>query len=36
LKRIKGGVGEMNIEIKLDVEPIKKRPYRINPRVKKK
>jgi len=34
LKGIKENLGEMKIELKLDVKPIKHRPYCLNPRVK--
>jgi hypothetical protein len=36
LKGIKGDLGEMRIELKPDVKPVKHRPYRLNPRVKEK
>ena len=36
MKGIKGKVGEMKIETKLDSKPIRKQPYQLNPRIKKK
>ena len=35
MKGIKGKMGEMKIEIKLDSKPIRKQPYQLNPRIKK-
>jgi hypothetical protein len=34
MKGIKGPMGEMNIPLKPDARPIKKRPYRLNPKYK--
>jgi hypothetical protein len=36
MKGIKGPVGEMKIPLKADARPIKQRPYRMNPKYKKK
>lgn len=36
LKGIKGHLREVKIELKPDVQPIKHRPYRLNPRIKEK
>jgi len=36
LKGIKGDIGEMKIVLKPDANPVKHRPYRLNPRVKEK
>jgi hypothetical protein len=36
MKGIKGPMGEMKIPMKLDARPIKKRPYRLNPKYKQK
>jgi hypothetical protein len=36
VKGIKGPVGEMKIPLKADARPIKQRPYRMNPKYKKK
>jgi hypothetical protein len=34
MKGIKGPMGEMKIPLKLDARPVKKRPYRLNPKYK--
>jgi len=34
IKGIKGELGEMRIELKPDAKPIKRRSYRLNPRIK--
>jgi hypothetical protein len=34
MKGIKGPMGEMKIPLKLDGRPVKKRPYRLNPKYK--
>jgi hypothetical protein len=36
MKGIKGPMGEMNIPLKLAARPVKQRPYRLNPKYKKK
>jgi hypothetical protein len=36
MKGIKGHMGEMNIPLKLDARPVKKRPYILNPKYKEK
>jgi len=36
MKGIKGPMGEMRIPLKLYVKPVKKRPYRLNPKYKEK
>jgi hypothetical protein len=36
LKGIRGDLGEMRIELKPDLKPVKHQPYRLNPRVKEK
>jgi hypothetical protein len=36
MKGIKGPMGEMKIPLKEDARPIKQRPYRMNPKYKKK
>jgi hypothetical protein len=36
MKGIKGPMGEMRIPLKPDVKPLKKRPYRLNPKYKEK
>lgn len=36
LKGIKGDIGEMNIVLKLDAQPLKHSSYRLKPRVKEK
>ena len=36
MKRIVRDLGEMKIPLKLDVKPIKKRSYKLNPRYKEK
>jgi hypothetical protein len=36
MKGTKGPMGEMNIPLKSDARPVKKRPYRLNPKYKKK
>jgi hypothetical protein len=36
MKGIKGPMGEMNIPLKPDARPVQKRPYRLNPKYKKK
>jgi hypothetical protein len=36
MKGIKGPMGKMRIPLKLDLKPVKKRPYRLNPKYKEK
>jgi hypothetical protein len=36
IKRIKGAMGEMRLELKPGSRPVKHRPYHLNPRVKEK
>jgi hypothetical protein len=36
MKGIKGPMGEMRIPLKPGVKPVKKRPYRLNPKYKEK
>jgi len=36
MKGIKGPMGEMRIPLKPDERPVKKRPYRLNPKYKEK
>jgi hypothetical protein len=36
MKGIKGAMGEMKIELKLGSNPVRHRPYLLNPRVKEK
>jgi hypothetical protein len=36
MKGIKGPMGEMKIPLKPDARPVKQRPYRLNPKYKKK
>ena len=36
MKGIKGPMGVMRIPLKLDARPVKKRPYRLNPKYKEK
>jgi hypothetical protein len=36
MKGIKGPMGEMNVPLRSDARPIKQRPYRLNPKYKKK
>jgi hypothetical protein len=36
MKGIKGPMGEIRIPLKIGVKPVKKRPYRLNPKYKEK
>jgi hypothetical protein len=36
MKGIKGPMGEIKIHLKADARPIKQRPYKLNPKYKKK